>query len=151
MVLKTSTTRRHPNHSKGKPAAPRAPAGPAVPREIIEEAENVLQSIVSSSLVPTALSRSGKMVSEKAGHLTGQTWVNGLCGAALGSKDRKSLVKPQEAMASLQLWQARPLGLPVLKPSAPPAPAWSLAQLSIETSMAPQHFVFTLVMTLITL
>lgn len=47
--------------------------GPAIPREIIEETEDVLESIVPCSLVTTALGRSGKMVSEKAGHLPGQT------------------------------------------------------------------------------
>lgn len=46
---------------------------PAIPREIIEETEDVLESIIPCSLVTTALSRSGKVVSKKAGHLTGQT------------------------------------------------------------------------------
>lgn len=70
---KDKANQRSPNHSRGKLPAPRAPAGPALPREIIEKTEDVLESIVPRSLVATALSRSGKMVSEKAGHLTGQT------------------------------------------------------------------------------
>jgi hypothetical protein len=59
------------------------------PREVIEKTQDILQSVVPSSLVATALSCSGKMVGEEAGHLTGQPWVHSLCGATFRVKGRK--------------------------------------------------------------
>lgn len=71
MFQKTVTTQRSPHHSRRKPPPPTTPAGPSTPWEIIEKTKDILESIVPSSLVATALSRSGKMISEKAGHLAG--------------------------------------------------------------------------------
>lgn len=54
--------------TEGEQVAP----GPSIPREVIEKTQDILQGIVSSSLVATALSGSGKVVGEETGHLTGQ-------------------------------------------------------------------------------
>lgn len=66
--------------------------GPSIPGEVIEKTQDILQGIVSSSLVATALSGSGKVVGEETGHLTGQPWVHSLCGATFRGrkKERKS-------------------------------------------------------------
>lgn len=72
MFQKSTTTQRNPNRSR-KPPAPTAPARLAVPGEVIEETKDILESVIPSSLVTTALSGAGKMVGEKAGYLTGQT------------------------------------------------------------------------------
>lgn len=71
-----STDNHHPKEPqsfKRKATSPGALSDPAIPREVIEETQDVLESIIASSLVATALGGSGQMVSEKAGHLTGQT------------------------------------------------------------------------------
>lgn len=85
-----------PQSFKRKATSPTALAAPAIPWEVIEETQDVLESIVASSLVATALGGSGQMVSEKAGHLTGQAWVHSLCGAAFGVKEKASW-KPKGA------------------------------------------------------
>lgn len=58
---------------RGKATSSHSSRGPSIPREIIEETQDVLEGIVPGSLVATALGRSGKVIREKAGHLTGQT------------------------------------------------------------------------------
>lgn len=86
----------------------------SIPWEIIEKTKDILEGIIPSSLVATALSCSGKMVGEKAGHLTGQTWVHCLCGATFRVQRKKERVKWElkEAMVSLQVWQVLPLCVP---------------------------------------
>lgn len=47
-------------------------AGPSVPGEVVEKAQDILQGVIPSSLVATALGGSGKVVGEETGHLPGQ-------------------------------------------------------------------------------
>lgn len=104
---KTTTTPKGTPTIQGKSQVPPALDEPSTPREVIEQTQDILQSIISCSLVATALSRSGKMVREKAGHLPSQPWVHSLRGATFRGKERKrekARWQLKEAMMSLKVW-----------------------------------------------
>ena len=69
-VPKTNRSKSYSQHGRKQVAHQLCRA--SVPGEVIEKAQDILQGVVPSSLVATALSGSGKVVGEETGHLPGQ-------------------------------------------------------------------------------